>query len=234
MSPFILPCLPFSLAGEWKGEKSLGRSVNELYGFYLLHHANGQTHVYLIASSVKIITKLVAVVYGFKSASMVSCWDLYACSWAVICQYNWCYQASTVFIHIKARFKYMQGSNMYCEVQQNERNKCLGPFKRRVPKLLNLINLKMVPNVKENQLILDISLDVCISLWMLLQSIVYSVFIMLVIFWHRDALTSFTTPVSEWSPYTFINVLASNHAIKLVNTGTSTCHSTLDRWTIGN
>ena len=25
------------------------------------------------------------------------------------------------------------------------------------------------------------------------------------------------------SPYTFINVLASNHAIKLVNTGTSTC-----------
>ena len=24
-----------------------------------------------------------------------SCWDLYACSWAVICPYNWCYQAST-------------------------------------------------------------------------------------------------------------------------------------------
>ena len=35
-------------------------------------------------------------------------------------------------------------------VQQNERNKCLGPFKQRVPKLLNLINLKMMPNVKEN------------------------------------------------------------------------------------
>ena len=59
---------------------------------------------------------------------------------------------------------YMQGLNICWVVQQNERNKCLGPFKRRVPKLLNLINLTMVPNVKENQLILGISLDVCISL----------------------------------------------------------------------
>ena len=64
---------------------------------------------------------------------------------------------------------------------------------------------------------------------MLLQFIVYSVFIALVVFPHRDVFTSFTTPVSERSPYTFINVQASNHAIKLVNTGTSTCHSTLDR-----
>ena len=28
-----------------------------MYGLYLLHHANGQMHVYLVASSVKIITK---------------------------------------------------------------------------------------------------------------------------------------------------------------------------------
>ena len=42
------------------------------------------------------------------------------------------------------------GSNIRRVVQQNERNKRLGSFKRRVPKLLNLINLKMVPNVKEN------------------------------------------------------------------------------------
>ena len=68
MSPFILPCLPFSLTGERKGEKSLWRGVDELYGFYLLRHANGQTHVCLIASSVKIIAiKHIAVVYGFKS-----------------------------------------------------------------------------------------------------------------------------------------------------------------------
>ena len=31
--------------------------------------------------------------------------------------------------------------------------------------------------------------------------------------------------VSEWIPCTFINVLASNHGIKLVNTCTSTCYS---------
>ena len=43
-----------------------------------------------------------------------------------------------------------RGSNICRVVQQNERNKRLGPFKRRVPKLLNLINFKMVPNVKEN------------------------------------------------------------------------------------
>ena len=68
----------------------------------------------------------------------------------------------------------------------------------------------------------SISLLMFASLFrMLLQSIVYSVFIMFVIFLHWDVVTSFTTSVSEWSPYTFISVLASNHAIKLVNTGTS-------------
>ena len=41
------------------------------------------------------------------------------------------------------------GSNIRRVVQQNERNKRLGPFKCWVLKL-NLINLKMVPNVKEN------------------------------------------------------------------------------------
>ena len=43
-----------------------------------------------------------------------------------------------------------RGSNIRRVVQQNERNKRLGPFKRRVPKLLNLINLKMMPKDKEN------------------------------------------------------------------------------------
>ena len=70
---FILPCLPFSLTGERKGEKSLRRGVDKLYSFYLLRHANGQMHVCLIASSVKIIAikiiaiKRIAAVYGFKS-----------------------------------------------------------------------------------------------------------------------------------------------------------------------
>ena len=39
-----------------------------MYSFYLLRHANGQMHVCLIASSIKIITKRIAVVYRFKSA----------------------------------------------------------------------------------------------------------------------------------------------------------------------
>ena len=116
-----------------------------------------------------------------------------------------------------------RGSNISRVVQQNERNKCLGPFRCRVPKLLNLINLTMVPNIKEITLF-SVSILMCASPFrMLLQWIVKSVFITLVVFPHyRDALTSFTTPVCEWSPYTFINVLASNHAIKLVNTGTNT------------
>ena len=40
-----------------------------------------------------------------------------------------------------------RGSNIRWVVQQNERNKCLGP---PGAKLLNLINLTMVPKVKEN------------------------------------------------------------------------------------
>ena len=60
-------------------------------------------------------------------------------------------------------------------MQQNERNKCLGPFKCQVPKLLNLINLKMVPNVKEISLF-SVSLLMFSSPFPLLrQSIVYSV-----------------------------------------------------------
>ena len=43
-----------------------------------------------------------------------------------------------------------RGSNICRVVQQNKRNKRLGPFKCQVPKLLNLINLKMVTNIKEN------------------------------------------------------------------------------------
>ena len=43
-----------------------------------------------------------------------------------------------------------RGSNIHQVVQQNERNQHLGPFKCRVPKLFNLINLKMVPDIKEN------------------------------------------------------------------------------------
>ena len=72
---------------------------------------------------------------------------------------------------------------------------------------------------------LDISLDVCILLFdadtiNCLQCIYY------VVVFPQDALMHF---VNKRSPCTFINVLASNYVMKLVNTGTSTCQSTLDR-----
>ena len=51
-----------------------------------------------------------------------------------------------------------RGSNLRRVVQQNEGNKRLGSFKHRVSKF-NLINVKMVPYIKENKLIIDISLD---------------------------------------------------------------------------
>ena len=57
-----------------------------------------------------------------------------------------------------------RGSNRRRVVQQYEGNKCLGPFKHRVSKLFNLINVKIVPYIKENKLIIDISLDMCILL----------------------------------------------------------------------
>ena len=91
----FLACLLLWLVN--KKVRNRWRGVDELYSFYLLHHANRQTH--LIVSSIKIIIKHVAVEYRFKSARMVSCWDLYAFSWAVICQYSWCYQASMTIYH---------------------------------------------------------------------------------------------------------------------------------------
>ena len=92
--------------------------------------------------------------------------------------YNICTQIHTIqYIHASTHEMYLpylsvlksgsytcRGSNIHWVVQQNERNKHLGSFKHQVPKLLNLIHLKMVLNIKENQLILDISLDACISL----------------------------------------------------------------------
>ena len=82
----------------------------------------------------------------------------------------------------------------------------------------------MVPYIK---LILDVSLDVSILLLdVAIVDCLQSIYHVHCLPAAPDALRRF---VSEWSPYTCIIVLASNHAIKLVNTGTRTCHSTLDR-----
>ena len=86
----------------------------------------------------------------------------------------------------------------------------------------------MVPYIKENKLIIDISFDMCIPFQILLQLIVYSVFALFVVF-------QLMCLVSEWRPYTVINVLASDHVCY------RTCkqwywhlHSTLDMQTLGN
>ena len=55
-----------------------------------------------------------------------------------------------------------RGSNIRQVVQQNEGNKCLGPFKSWVSKLFNLINVKMVQYIKENKFIIGTSLNMCI------------------------------------------------------------------------
>ena len=90
VSPFILHCFSFSLTGEQK-VRNHWRGVNKLYILYWLRHTNDQMHMYLIASFIKLITKhKIFATYRFKSARLVSCWDLYACFWAVICQYSCC------------------------------------------------------------------------------------------------------------------------------------------------
>ena len=90
-----------------------------------------------------------------------------------------------------------RGSNICQVVQQNERNNRLGPFKRWVPKLLNLITLKLCQTLRKISLFLIPLLMYASPFWMLLQSIVYSLFITFVAFQHQDALTSFTTPGSK-------------------------------------
>ena len=70
VSPFILHYFSFSLTGEWKGEKLLKRCW-WIAVAYINCPINGQTHVYMIASFVKIINKCnVFAMYQFKSARM--------------------------------------------------------------------------------------------------------------------------------------------------------------------
>ena len=56
----------------------------------------------------------------------------------------------TVFIRIKAELKYTQGLKYMPGNAAEWMKKCLGLFKRWVPTLLNLINVKIVPYIMEN------------------------------------------------------------------------------------
>ena len=125
-----------------------------------------------------------------------------------------------------------RGSNIHRVVQQNEWNKRLGPFKCRVPKLLNL-SLKWCQTLKEINYSQHLSwclhspFGCCYS-----QSFIAYLSRLLPFRTGMHLRVLLYQSVSE--VYTLINALASNHTIKLINTGTSTCHSTLDRWTKEN
>ena len=86
MSPFNLSSV--FLFEWWMKRWQIVEEV--LMNYNGLYHTvtNSQIHMYIIASSVKMCN--VFVIYQFKSVRMVSCWDLCACSWAVIYQYSCC------------------------------------------------------------------------------------------------------------------------------------------------
>ena len=70
---------------------------------------------------------------------------------ARLVSYNWfCADRYTVFISIKAGLIYTQGLKYTPGSAAEEWNKRLDPFNRRVPKLLNFINIKIVPYIMEN------------------------------------------------------------------------------------
>ena len=64
------------------------------------------------------------------------------------CVYNHCTYVPYLSV-LKPGSNTCRGSKIRRVVQQNERNKRLGLFKCRVPKLLNLINLKMVQTLRK-------------------------------------------------------------------------------------
>ena len=90
--------------------------------------------------------------------------------------------------------------------------------------MLNVKGVKLI-DVKRDGHIFDVSLDMCPTMHPTLQSIIYSIFVVFVNWYLPSPCThSF---INEWSPYSFVTTMASNHTIELVNTATGTCHSTL-------
>ena len=96
------------------------------------------------------------------------CVCMYVCIYIYVCVCVYVYTGMYIYIPYLSVLKpdayTHRGSIIHRILQHNEWNKCLCLFKCRLPKLLNLINVKMVPCTKENYLLLDISLDVCILL----------------------------------------------------------------------
>ena len=99
VSPFIFHWFSFSLTGEWKGQKSLKKfqCIVMACTYYITQMAKCTCtwlhHPFKQLTSVIFLSFQLIAVYQFKSARMVSCWNLYSlcvCSWAVTCQYSCC------------------------------------------------------------------------------------------------------------------------------------------------
>ena len=86
-----------------------------------------------------------------------------------------------------------------------------------------VVKFKMMPCVKNNGRILDLSLDMCPTLHhpLVMDGYSQSSATYLLFFVGRIYLQHFK------GPYSFANIMDCNHTIKLVSTGISTCHSTL-------
>ena len=92
VSPFILHCFSFSLTVERKGEKLLIRCrwIVMAYTYYVTQMA--KCTCTWLHHPFKLLTSTVFLLCTDTSHAvrMVLCWDLYVCSWAVICQYSCC------------------------------------------------------------------------------------------------------------------------------------------------
>ena len=86
VSPFILPCFPFSLAGKWKGEKFAGQVSRNCMAYTYYVTLIAKCMCTWLHHSLKLLPSAFFSVYRYKSARKISCWDLYACSSTVICQ----------------------------------------------------------------------------------------------------------------------------------------------------
>ena len=89
--PSLLPFLFVWWMKRW--EIAVEVSMNRMaYTYYFTLMAKC-TYAWLHHSLIKIINKcnVFPCSYWFKSTRIISCWDLHACSWAVVCQYSCCW-----------------------------------------------------------------------------------------------------------------------------------------------
>ena len=86
----ILYYFSFSLTDEQKCKNHCKRDVNDCNGLYLLHHTNGQMHMCMITSSIKIIINAMLLSYTDSSQPGWFYVDTYVC----VCSMAMIYQCT--------------------------------------------------------------------------------------------------------------------------------------------